>query len=1162
MKSQTPSDNPFLSLLRERVVLCDGAMGTEIQKHALTVDDFDGHEGLNEILCFTRPEVIREIHESYLKVGADVIETNTFGSSSVVLDEYHQGSRAYEFNLVAARLAKDLAQSYSTPDRPRFVSGAVGPTTKLLSLGHIDFDTMFQAFSDQVRGLLDGGVDLLQIETCQDPLQIKAAVQGATAAFAQCGRVVPIFVQITIETVGTMLVGTDAAAAIAILESLPIDGIGMNCATGPDLMREHLRLLAQLSTRFISVLPNAGLPRNVGGKAVYDLTPEHFAVALHDFVAEFGVNMVGGCCGTTPEHIRVLREKIASLSPKKRPGHYPPHVASLYQAVPLDQEGTSPLYVGERTNANGSKKFKELLLQENWEAIVEMAKEQEGEGSHVIDVCVAYVGRDESRDMTEVLSRLATQVSTPIMIDSTQLDVLETGLKLLGGRALINSINLEDGEEKFDRVAELARRFGAGLVALTIDEEGMAKTAKRKLAVAQRIYDLITKRHGLPANVLLFDPLTFTIASGDEDSRDAGLQTLEGISLIKKHLPGTRTILGLSNISFGLKPYARQILNSVFLEEAINYGLDAAILHANKIIPVHQIAPEEVEVAQDLIHNRRSADYDPLFIFIDRYVTTKSGDTGNTSSEADQAIEEVLKNRIIQGKKPNIDEPLRRALEKYEPLQIINGILLEGMKVVGDLFGSGKMQLPFVLQSAETMKAAVAFLQQFMDKVQGQSKGTLVIATVRGDVHDIGKNLVDIILSNNGYTVHNLGIKQSLENILAAVETYKPQAVGLSGLLVKSTVVMKENLEEMCKRGQSIPVICGGAALNRAYVEDDLRRTYPTGRVYYGLDAFTGLRLMEEICGHTPATDLTLTGSELKERRGKTRAEKEEASEDISKEFVAVDLPPAKDIPTPPFWGSRLLGPESFDLKTLFSYVNKKALYANQWHYRRNKDQSTLLHRKFLEEQIDPKFRKWCEKVIERKWLEPKAIYGYYPCNSEKNSIIVFEPDSDKEILRFDFPRQPRDKRRCIADYFLPLESGKRDVLAIHIVTVGDIATRKEQELFQANLYDDYFHFHGLAVEAAEALAEYLHQQIRIESNFAQDDSDAVEQLFRGAYRGSRYSFGYPACPNLEDQTKLLALLDASRIGVSLSEEFQLEPEQSTSAIIVHHQEATYFSIA
>jgi 5-methyltetrahydrofolate--homocysteine methyltransferase len=1161
MKLLTPYDSPFLKRLQEKIIVCDGAMGTEIQRYNLGPDDFAGLEGLNELLVITRPDVIREIHASYLEAGADIIETDTFGATDVVLDEYGKGSEAYALNLAAAELAREVADSFSRPNFPRFVSGSVGPTTKLVSLGHITFDTLLQAYTTQVEGLLAGGVDLLQIETCQDPLQIKAAVQGAHRAFQSQGRRVPIFVQFTVETVGTLLVGTDVPAVVTTLEYLPVEGLGMNCATGPDLMKEHIRYIGKTSTRYVSVLPNAGLPRNVEGRAVYDLTPEQLGDSLHEFASEFGVNIIGGCCGTRPDHIRRLAEVAENLTPKPRPESFAPQVASLYQAVALDQEGTSPLYVGERTNANGSKKFKELLLAEDWNGIVEMAKGQEREGSHVIDVCTAYVGRDEVRDMHEVLSRLATQVTLPIMVDSTQLDVVEASLKLLGGRAIINSINLEDGEDKFDRIAELAGRFGSALVALTIEEAGMAKKAEDKLRVARRIYERITEVHQLPPSCLLFDPLTFTIASGDEDSRDAGLQTLEGITLIKKHLPGVRTILGLSNISFGLKPFARQILNSVYLDEAIKHGLDAAIVHPSKIIPVHQIPEEDLEIALDLIYDRRKEGYDPLFAFIQRLADAKSQQSTSAEDESTQAVEEVLKNRIIQGNKVNIEIPLTRALENYRPLEIINTILLEGMKVVGDLFGSGKMQLPFVLQSAETMKTAVAFLEKYMEKIEGSEKGSIVLATVRGDVHDIGKNLVDIILSNNGYKVYNLGIKQPLENILQAAKEYNPTAIGLSGLLVKSTVVMKENLEELSKQQYRLPVICGGAALNRAYVEDDLRKAYATGPVFYGQDAFTGLKLMEELTGNSPATELTQSSARTTVRHGRTRAEKEAASFEASREYVKTDIPPAVSIPEPPFWGTKTLSTEDFDMREVFSFINKKALYANQWQYRRPKDSSTVEHRKFLEEKIDPKFRHWQERIIEQNWLQPRAVYGYFPCNSERNDLIVFDHATDRELVRFTFPRQPREKRRCISDYFLPIESGRRDLLAIQLVTMGAGASQVSQQLFQANLYDDYLHFHGLSVESAEALAEFLHKRIRLEAGFAGDDSEAVEQLFRGVYRGCRYSFGYPACPNLEDQQKLFQLIDPSAIGVALSEEFQLEPEQSTSAMIVHHQEASYFSI-
>jgi len=1161
MDKEFLNTHPFLKLLQEKIVVCDGALGTEIQKRPLSPDDFLGLDGLNELLCISRPSVIKEIHASYLEAGADVIETNTFGATDIVLDEYGKGSEAHAINLAAARLARETANSFSRPGQARFVSGSIGPTTKLVSLGHIDFDTLLRAYTVQMTALLEGGVDLFQIETCQDPLQIKAAVQAAQLAFQSAQRRVPIFVQFTIETIGTMLVGSDVSAVLATLEYLPVEGVGMNCATGPDLMKEHIRMLGQTTTRFISVLPNAGLPRNVGGRAVYDLTPKQLSDSLCEFVNSFGVGFVGGCCGTTPEHIKLLADSVQRLTPKARPLTYAPHVASLYQAVPLDQEGTSPLYVGERTNANGSKKFKELLLAENWNEIVEMAKEQEREGSHVLDVCTAFVGRDEVRDMREVLSRFSTQVTLPLMIDSTQIDVLESSLKLLGGRAIINSINLEDGEEKFDAVARLAKRFGAALVALVIEEDGMAKKAEDKLRVATRMYELITKRHGLPASAILFDPLTFTIGSGDEDSRDAGVQTLEGITLIKKHLPGVRTIVGLSNISFGLKPFARQILNSVFLDEGIKHGLDAAIVHASKILPVHQIAEEDLEVALDLIYDRRREGYDPLFSFIERLADAKAPDSTSAVDEATLPVEEVLKNRIIQGNKVAIEIPLRRALEKYAPLEIVNKVLLEGMKVVGELFGSGKMQLPFVLQSAETMKTAVGFLEQFMEKVEGAEKGKIVLATVRGDVHDIGKNLVDIILSNNGYKVYNLGIKQPLENILTAAEQHRPDAIGLSGLLVKSTVVMKENLEELAKRAFTIPVICGGAALNRAYVEDDLRSVYTSGPVYYGQDAFTGLRLMEELTGNSTPTELTQETEQGTKRRGKTRHEKDESAAESSKVYVKAELPAAKSIPQPPFWGTKILSPEQIDLRKVFSFINRKALYYNQWQYRRPKDSSTKDHRTFLETVVEPKFRTWQERVLEQGWLHPKAIYGYFPCNSEKNDLVVFDPTSNRELVRFNFPRQPRDKRRCISDYFLPIETGMRDFLAVQLVTMGGIASQTSQQLFQANLYDDYLHFHGLSVESAEALAEFLHQQIRQECGFAEDDSDSVEQLFRQVYRGSRYSFGYPACPNLEDQQKLFQLIDPAAVGVSLSEEFQLEPEQSTSAIIVHHQEATYFSI-
>lgn len=1135
-------------------------MGTSIQNFAPTPDDYGGLDGCNEYLCFTKPDLIKRIHASFFEVGADTVITNSFGSSSIVLAEYDIADQAYELSKRSAVLAREVADDFASRSWPRFVSGAVGPTTKLPTLGHIGFDALYEAYVPHIKGLIDGGCDVLQLETCQDILQLKCAVIAARDAMKQCGKEIPICVTLTVETTGTMLVGTEVPAALVVLESLPVQIVGLNCATGPDLMQENVRFLGQTSSRPLCVYPNAGLPRNVNGQAVYDLTPESLADYHEIFVKDYGVAMVGGCCGTTPAHIEEVYRRVGGLSPQRRPHDFKSHVSSTFTAVPLDQDGTSPLIIGERCNANGSKAFRELLLAENWEGIVEMGRQEVEEGSHVLDVCTAYVGRDESRDMREVLYRFASQVTAPIMIDSTQLDVLETGLKFLGGRPIINSINLEDGEGKFDKICELAVRYGAALIALTIDEEGMAKTAQRKLEVAQRIHKLCTERHGIPGDALIFDPLTFTIGSGDEDSRKAGVETLDAIKLIKEQVPLSRTILGLSNISFGLKPYPRQILNSVFLSEAIARGLDACIVHSKKILPLHKIPEDIVKLTLDLIYDRRAPDYDPLFVFVEKLQGASAGP--KDSSDADTGpIEEVLKRRIIDGKKIGIEPLLDKARESYEPLQIINTILLDGMKTVGELFGSGEMQLPFVLQSAETMKKAVAHLQQFMDKSAGPLKGCLVIATVKGDVHDIGKNLVDIILSNNGYKVVNLGIKQPLEAILAAALEHKPDAIGMSGLLVKSTLVMKENLEAMSAKGISTPVICGGAALNRAYVEVDLRRAYSTGPVYYGADAFTGLQIMDELTGQTEDKKLTSGEGEDRERRGEMRAEREARISEKASEYVDSGIERLEQVPVPPFWGYRHIASSDLNLSEIFSFINKRALYANQWQYRRGK-RSTKEYKDFLRDHVEPIFHTWCQRAIERQWLKPRVAYGYFPCQSERNELVIYDPDDQsRERCRIAFPRQIADKRRCIADFFLPKSSGRMDVVAFHVVTAGGLASEKCQELFKSDKYTDYLHFYGLSVETAEALAEYWHKRIRSELGIAAQDGLTIDSLFRQTYRGERYSFGYPACPNLEDQKHIFDLLKPEDIGVSLSSEYQLHPEQSTSAIIVHHPEAGYFSI-
>jgi 5-methyltetrahydrofolate--homocysteine methyltransferase len=1052
-----------------------------------------------------------------------------------------------------------VADDYSAKSWPRFVAGSVGPGTKLITLGHISFDEMYRSYVEQIRGLIAGGVDLIQIETCQDILQLKCATIAAVDAMRHEKRQVPICTTVTIETTGTMLVGTEIAASLVVMESLPLDIVGINCATGPDLMQETVRFLGQTSSRPIAVLPNAGLPRNEGGRAVYDLTPEMLADYQEDFVKDYGVAFVGGCCGTTPAHIKELYNRLGSLSPMRPPHDFASHVSSTFSAVPLDQDNT-PLIIGERCNANGSKHFKELLLKEDWEGVVEMARNEVQEGAHILDVCTAYVGRNEVRDMSEVLFRLVSQVTAPLMIDSTQLDVLEASLKLVGGRAIINSINLEDGEEKFDKICELARRYGAALIALTIDEEGMAKSAERKLAVAQRIHALCTGRHGIPADAIIYDPLTFTIGSGDEDSRKAGIDTLKGIELIKQNVPKARTILGLSNISFGLKPHPRQILNSVYLAEARKVGLDSCIVHSKKILPLHKIPEDIVSLTLDLIFDRRREGYDPLFVFVEKLQGAKSS-TAETEDADSGPIEGVLKRRIIDGRKAGIEIVLDKARETYQPLQIINSILLEGMKVVGELFGSGEMQLPFVLQSAETMKKAVAHLQQFMDKSAGPLKGCMVIATVKGDVHDIGKNLVDIILSNNGYKVVNLGIKQPIDAILAACQEHKPHAVGMSGLLVKSTLVMKENLELMTQKGISLPVICGGAALNRAYVEVDLRQAYKTGPVYYGADAFTGLQIMDELTGQTSDKKLTGQIEVARNRHGEMRVEREQRICKQAAQYVPSIIPVLDEVPTPPFWGYRHVDSTEINLSELFTFINKRALYANQWMYRRGK-RSTKEYRKFINGHVEPVFHTWCQRAIDRKWIQPRVAYGYFPCQSEENSLIIYsEKDFSKERCRISFPRQIADKRLCIADFFRPKSSGKMDVVAFHVVTSGALASEKCQELFKSDQYSDYLHFYGLSVETAEALAEYWHRKIRHELNITAQDGLTIESYFRQQYRGERFSFGYPACPNLEDQAIIFDLIKPDQIGVSLSSEYQLHPEQSTSAIVVHHPDAGYFSI-
>ncbi|MCK6448769.1 MAG: methionine synthase [Planctomycetes bacterium] len=1166
--------------LQERVLILDGAMGTQI--HAANLDlekDYLGLENCVEIINVSRPEVIQAIHERYLAAGADMVETNTFGGMAHVLAEFGLEARTREINRIAAGLARAACAKYSTKERPRFALGSLGPGTKLATLGHIDYDSLKRSYKEQALGLIEGGVDGLIIETCQDPLHVKAVINAVDSARKDLGRDVPVIVSVTMEVTGTMLVGTEMAAAIALLEPYPIDVMGINCATGPREMGEHVRLLGQSSPRAIAVYPNAGLPQVVDGKPFYPLTPEELADWLLRFVEEDGVSIVGGCCGTTPEHIAAVARRIGVRKPKARDVQRIAQVTSLYGVVPLVQDN-SVLFVGERSNANGSKAFREHLLAQNLDAMVDMGREQVRDGSHVLDLCCAYVGRDEVSDMTKAVLRYRTEVPVPLMIDSTEANVLEAALKLCGGRCIINSVNLEDGLERCERVLPLAKEFGAAVVCLTIDEQGMAKTADDKVRIAKRLYDVCVKDHGLRPEDLLFDVLTFTICTGNEDDRKLALETIEGIRRVRQELPGVGLLLGVSNVSFGLNPAARHVLNSVFLHHAQDAGLTAAILHSARIEPLHHIDPKARQVAEDLIFDRRRPGYDPLQEFLKLF----EGATVAAKKERKlpDDVFERLRWRIVEGERKGLEDDLALALQTKKPLEVINVDLLAGMATVGDLFGRGEMQLPFVLQSAETMKAAVRYLEPLMEKVDGQTRGKLVLATVRGDVHDIGKNLVDIILTNNGYTVFNLGIKQPIQHILDVAHEHAPDAIGMSGLLVKSTVIMKENLEEMNHRKLATPVILGGAALTRKYVEDDLRRIYG-GALYYAKDAFEGLEVMEKIVAGAPkpaprdftkaasesdgaarATPATATVANAAARAARSVAKaapatagERPAPEVDAPALSARELPRDIHYPTAPFLGPRLV--EAIHLQSIYPYINETTLFQFQWGYRR-KGKDVAEHKKFVEEHVRPIFFELGRQCAKEKILEPKAAYGYWKCVPEGDTLVLLDPkDEGKTAARFTFPRQNGKKNLCITDFFR--RDGVPDVVALQVVTVGQRSSDVAREWFAADRYQDYLHLHGLSVEAAEALAEFVHKQIRGELGIAGDDAREIRELFKQGYRGSRFSFGYPACPNLEDQEQLLALLGAEKLGITMSEGFQLHPEQSTSALVVHHPNAKYFTI-
>ncbi len=1146
------STNPnILDSLRQRVLVFDGAMGTGVHTYNLPLSDYDGHENCTEILVKTRPDVVAEIHRSYLQVGCDAVESDTFGANKLVFADFGLADETRTLNRLAAEIARKECDACSTPEKPRFVLGSIGPGSRLPSLRQTDWDTLVDSYTEQCRGLIDGGIDAFIIETCQDILQSKAAVVACIDAMAERDRKIPILCTVTIETTGTMLVGTEMAAAIVALEAYrEVQVIGLNCATGPQEMSPHVRELAASSNRMLLIQPNAGLPQLVDGRPHYPLTPQEFTRWLVEFVEVDGVNAVGGCCGTTPAHLQALVDAIGNRPPKERSPQKEPSVSSLYQAVPMRQDN-SFLIVGERSNTNGSRKFKQLLLENDIDNLVAVGRKQVAEGAHVLDVCVDYVGRDGVADMHNIISRYAQDVTAPLMLDSTEPEVLEAGLKLAGGKCIVNSINLEDGETRLERVCPMLRRYGAAVVALTIDEhpeEAMAKTAQRKLDIARRLYDLCVDKYGLQPHDIFFDCLTFPITTGVEADRRLALETLDGIELIAKHLPECNLLLGVSNVSFGLLPAARTVLNSVFLHEAMRRGLTAAIVHASKILPRTRISDERWDAAQDLVYDRRHGEQDALLHYISLFAEDEHDDSAPDAPRQD--VEDRLKHRIIDGDRNGLEDDLTEAMTTYQPLDIVNEILLDGMKTVGDLFGAGKMQLPFVLQSAETMKAAVKFLEPFMDTVDQRSKGSIILATVRGDVHDIGKNLVDIVLTNNGYTVHNLGIKQPINTIIDAWEQHRPDLIGLSGLLVKSTVVMRDDLAVLNARNIDVPVILGGAALTRKYVEQDLRSVYK-GPLYYAKDAFEGLTVMKKIA----EGDLTVPAATAQRLQETPRRRASDRTPTAGRSDITRDVP----IPTPPFWGSRVL--ERIDLKAALAYLNEKMLFNVQWQYHRS-DRSKEQHKQYVDTEIRPIYRKLVQLCIDQEILSPQAIYGYWPAQSDGDQLIIFDhADHDRELVRFEFPRQGKPPYWCLADFFRPISSNEMDVVALMIVTVGSTVSEVEREWFAADKYVDYLHLHGLGVESAEALAEFMHKQIRMEMNIADQDGRDVLQIFRQRYRGSRYSFGYPACPRLEDQVKVWPLLDPERIGVTLSKEFQLHPEQSTTALITHHPQAKYFNV-
>jgi 5-methyltetrahydrofolate--homocysteine methyltransferase len=1159
--------------LAGRVVVADGAMGTMLQASEATAADFGRYEGCNEVLNVTRPDIVRAVHHAYFDAGADCVTTNTFGANLGNLGEYDIPERIGELSEAGARLARDVADSHAAADgRPRWVLGSIGPGTKLPTLGHVTFRELRDSYYQNAAGLLRGGADALIIETCQDLLQAKAAIIGSKRAVAALAPGAVVIAQLTIETTGTMLLGSEIGAALTALEPLGVDVIGLNCATGPGEMSEHLRYLAAHARVPVSCEPNAGLPELAAGGVYYPLSPGELADAHDRFTAEFGLSLVGGCCGTTPEHVAALVDRlgIRPARPSGRPlaqrtADAEPGVASLYSHVPFRQD-TAFLAIGERTNANGSKAFREAMIADKYEDCVAIARTQTRDGAHLLDVCVDYVGRDGVADMREIAGRLATAATLPLVLDSTEPAVIEAGLELLGGRAVVNSVNYEDGDGPDSRMARLMpviREHGAAVVALTIDERGQARTAPWKLEVAERLIRDLTQTWGMRTEDIIVDCLTFPIATGQEETRRDALETIEAIAGLKRRYPGVQTTLGVSNVSFGLKPAARAVLNSVFLAECVQAGLDSAIVHPSKIMPLARIPGEQREVALDLVYDRRRPGYDPLARMLELFEGVDA-----TTAKAERAAElaglplwERLKRRIIDGERNGLEADLDLALAERPALDIVNDVLLDGMKTVGELFGSGQMQLPFVLSSAEVMKAAVGYLEPYMERTDDSGRGTIVLATVKGDVHDIGKNLVDIILSNNGYDVVNIGIKQPISAIISAAEEHSADVIGMSGLLVKSTVVMRDNLAELNSRGIAgrWPVLLGGAALTRAYVEQDLAGQFG-GEVRYARDAFEGLRLMDAAMA-VKRGDPGAALPELRTRRvrasGPARVLEEEREDPGVSRVRSDEISATSPVPEPPFWGTRVV--KGLPLADYGSYLDERATFMGQWGLKPSRKAGGPTYEELVESEGRPRLRMWLERAQTEGLLQAAVVYGYFRCVSEGNDLIVLS-ESGSELERFSFPRQRRDARLCLADYFRPRSSGETDVIAFQLATMGSAVSTATAELFAKNAYREYLELHGLSVQLTEALAEYWHVRVRRELGIADADPADLDGFFSVKYQGARYSIGYPACPDLADRAKIARLLDPARIGVELSEEMQLHPEQSTDAIVVHHPQAKYFS--